>query len=153
MALVSFRGRLRRPVFALLHALTDALLCGVLLAGLVAQLGPHPPSSEPGPVWFLVALGLVAAGLVVVRTSIEVRRLHDLGRSGWWSPAALALYALLFPLDSPAWDAWPAEIPPAQFVLLGVFAVLALAPGDPGTNRFGARPAGRWSLVSDPLPD
>lgn len=75
----------------------------------------------------------------VIMLLVQIRRLHDVGRSGWWAAAAIV-----------------APIPPsiALFYLagedvgLGVGLALGLAlivligalPGDPGENRFGPAP-------------
>lgn len=68
-----------------------------------------------------------------------VRRLHDLGRGGWWTvgflvaETAIALGASA--PTSPAWLGWL----PGLFVLATLIALGAL-PGRRGENRFGAPP-------------
>jgi uncharacterized membrane protein YhaH (DUF805 family) len=63
--------------------------------------------------------GLYALAIIIPSFAIAVRRLHDIGRSGWW---------VLIPL-----------IP-----LIGgiVFLVFALTDGTPGDNRYGPNPKG-----------
>lgn len=74
-----------------------------------------------GGIWGNAALGLVGAIFALVtfvpNISISVRRLHDLGKSGWW------LLLLLIPI-----------------VGLVVILYWACLPGDDGDNRFGSNP-------------
>jgi uncharacterized membrane protein YhaH (DUF805 family) len=151
MGLVSFRGRLRRPIFTLVHVLTSAALIGLVFVALLIAMAPRHGAWSGGEVAFLVALGLAALLVLLVRTSVEVRRLHDLGLSGWWSPLVLLLVAACLVLayrtgrasapGEPAWT-WPlAQAVPTMFFLL-----LALVRGTQGPNRHGARPASPWSL-------
>lgn len=62
------------------------------------------------------------------------KRLHDRGKSGWWS--ALILFAM-----GVAWP-HPRGLFDLVFVLVVIWAVIELAvlPGEQGTNRFGANP-------------
>ncbi len=62
---------------------------------------------------------LVLLVIIVPTISVTARRLHDIGRSGWWQLIAL--------------------IP-----LLGVLILLywVVKPGEDGDNRFGANPLG-----------
>ena len=67
-----------------------------------------------GLLYALVALGLFLPGL-----AIQIRRLHDTGRSGWW------MLLLLVPI-------------------VGVLVLIWwwCQNGEPGANRFGADPKG-----------
>lgn len=81
---------------------------------------PHRP---------LFLLTLVAATLVPT-LAVNVRRLHDIGRSGWWLLLAL--------------------VPLVGWIVLFVFACL---DGTVGANRFGPDPkaAERWAApAADP---
>jgi uncharacterized membrane protein YhaH (DUF805 family) len=68
-----------------------------------------------------LALGLLVYGLasIVALVTVAIRRLHDLGNSGWW-----ILIALL------------------PFIGTLVLLILLLRDSEPGTNRFGANPKG-----------
>ena len=72
--------------------------------------------------------------LLVAASSVLSRRLHDRGRSGWWSAFPMAAYLVCRP--------WPEGVPGgiALGVLLGFGLSLALEPGDRGFNRFGPQP-------------
>jgi uncharacterized membrane protein YhaH (DUF805 family) len=61
--------------------------------------------------------GIVGLGLLIPALSVQVRRLHDIDRSGWW------IFIVLVPIIGG--------------IALLVFNVL---DGTPGPNRFGANP-------------
>lgn len=66
-----------------------------------------------------------------------IRRLHDIGRTGWWVAAiylgtmSLALLPTTYP------DAAISYGPPVLFPVIALFLVAAW-PGEAGENRFGA---------------
>lgn len=100
--------------------------------------------------------GLVAVGMLLAHAApivgllgslavlwVQIRRLHDFGRTGWWAggallaqiPLAIGLYTLFGDTETSA--------------LLGS-AILAVpivwigaVPGDPHSNRFGVPPGQR----------
>lgn len=77
---------------------------------------------------------------------IQIRRFHDLGRSGWWAVAlfageilaALAIVALL-PRDVATGLATVADF--------AIIAIMGVIPGQPHENRFGP-PRGKRSLAA-----
>ena len=86
--------------------------------------------------WVLGALRLVTgwAVLSVLLFSgccLASRRLHDLGRAGWWTAGLWALFLA----------GWPPSAAPARQVFAALLAacaaVLCAAPGQAGPNRFG----------------
>lgn len=66
---------------------------------------------------FLAATGATTVFVLVPFAAVAVRRMHDLGRSGWW-----ALFLLFLPI---------------------VTYVMALFDGQPMTNKYGVDPKGR----------
>jgi uncharacterized membrane protein YhaH (DUF805 family) len=95
----------------------------------------------------LVAYDAVARGMVHVLTGwlvdwplffsaacILCQRLHDRGRSGWWSAPILLAFCL----------AWPHPHGAIGIVALAVTAVsgfwLGVMPGEQGFNRYGPQP-------------
>jgi uncharacterized membrane protein YhaH (DUF805 family) len=78
--------------------------------------------------WVVYPL-LLASGACVLS-----KRLHDRGRSGWWS--ALVLIAALMIWPEPHGAAGVLAIP----VLIWSAVELGLLPGEQGTNRFGPNP-------------
>lgn len=114
-----FHGRSGRAEFwwwvlAYLILITITRVIDAILLGPVLGLIPFAP--DPGqPLSVLCTLALLVPNLAVA-----VRRLHDVGRSGWW------LLLLLIPL-------------------VGVLVLIfwAIQPGQPGPNEFGS-PGPRW---------
>ena len=119
-----FAGRARRGefwwfyLFTILVSLLTGMVDGTIgsgLLGIVASLALLPPT--------------LAAG---------ARRLHDIGRSGWWQGAMLPpllLGGMAASSEAARWLALP---------LLGLAIGLALLllwwltrPGEPGANRYG----------------
>jgi len=87
-------------------------------------------------------LGWVAYPLLLFPTAcILSKRLHDLGRAGWWG--FLIVWALIVQWGTV--HAWPAPVEPvgyvAMMILIVAEAYLAFMPGERGPNRFGFNPA------------
>ena len=101
---------------------------GVLLA-LWASFDRLAPLAVRDPVGWAVAAALLYSGACVLS-----QRLHDRGRSGWWSGPILLAVAL----------AWPRPQAPFDWIALGLLVVvvvdLALLPGQKTFNRYGAPP-------------
>jgi uncharacterized membrane protein YhaH (DUF805 family) len=80
--------------------------------------------------WFVYP-ALFYAGACVLS-----KRLHDRGRSGWWS--ALILVSIV--------AVWPHPVGFLDFlfflVLVWAFVELAVMPGEQGANRYGVNPMG-----------
>jgi uncharacterized membrane protein YhaH (DUF805 family) len=91
------------------------------IGGQAVFLGPPKPGAGDGDaIRTLVLVTLAAAGLAFALTAAAtVRRLHDVGRSGWWM-ALLPLGGLLPGL---------------------ILMVFLRQPSEPGTNRWGPPPA------------
>lgn len=74
--------------------------------------------------------------------AVTVRRLHDTGRSGWWSLgfAASVIYELANFLLPPRFDAlfWSAYVTLLMYNI--VLVVYMALPGDSGENKYGAAP-------------
>jgi len=62
------------------------------------------------------------------------QRLHDRGRAGWWGAPILLAFCLAWPQPHGALGV----LELAATLASGLW--LALAPGEPGFNRYGARP-------------
>ncbi|AYG95418.1 DUF805 domain-containing protein [Brevundimonas naejangsanensis] len=78
--------------------------------------------------------GAIAAALLYAGACLLSQRLHDRGRSGWWSGLILLALVLAWPLPHGLLD-WVAA---AALVL--VVIDLVLLPGQAGFNRYGAAP-------------
>ena len=81
------------------------------------------------------ATGVVVYPLLVfVAVCVLSKRLHDRGRSGWWSPLILLAFILVWPYPSSFWDVV------GLLFLIWAGVELALMPGEQGANRFGPNP-------------
>ncbi len=104
----SFRGRVARRVWWAWLLFTVLGLCTlVLVLDLEADADPRAEQ--------IAALVVYYALVALPSLAIEVKRLHDTGRSGWW------WFVRVIPLIGPIW----------MLLLLGFL------PSTPGNNRFG----------------
>jgi uncharacterized membrane protein YhaH (DUF805 family) len=132
--LFSGKGRIDRTTFW-----TVQLLLAIFAACLRATGLLFP--SEP----ILVALLLLLIASYVVGVFNLTKRLHDLGRSGWWMllPMAIALVVVgiaVAEFGAGSDGAIASEGPALLFPLAFLLAVGVLK-GNPGPNRFGEPPA------------
>lgn len=101
-----------------------------------------------GPLTLILMLGTFVPGLAV-----QVRRLHDRDKSGWWLLAFYVPYAAML-VTNPAMRGDPTAAPAlGSAAIAGVLALIMLAvcitllvfyclPGTPGDNRYGPNPYG-----------
>lgn len=105
-----FRGRARRKeywfflLFGMILAIIAAILDNVLGIAIEGQVY--------GPIYYLLCLALFFPGLAV-----SVRRLHDVGKSGWF------FFIALIPIVGAIW-----------------LLVLACRDSMPGENQYGPNP-------------
>src|SRR4249919_2713931 len=84
-------------------------------------------------------LALLQVSPTVVLMFLQIRRVHDLGRSGWWAVAAtVAPIVLIVPVMTVA-SLDVASVTGVIFELL-LLAGIGFLPGDPDENRFGSPP-------------
>jgi uncharacterized membrane protein YhaH (DUF805 family) len=83
--------------------------------------------------WRLITGWAAYPVLICMAASVLSKRLHDLGRAGWWSALPIFAYPLIRP--------WPEGILGgiAFGIVLWYAAWLSLWPGEVGFNRFGER--------------
>lgn len=105
-----FSGRARRKEYWFFFLFFLLVLIGLSI--LDTLLGTYSESRQVG-----LLAGLFWLGSLLPSIAVGVRRLHDIGRSGWW------LLLAFLPLIGP--------------VVLLVFAVLDSQPGD---NAYGPNP-------------
>ena len=110
-----FGGRAQRAEYWLFYL----LFMIVYVTLIVASGGFEENNSGPSGVGLVVALvaGLGVLGMLIPMIAVQVRRLHDTNRSGWW------LFIGFIPLIGG--------------LVLFVFTVLDSTPGQ---NRFGPNP-------------
>jgi uncharacterized membrane protein YhaH (DUF805 family) len=127
---LSFEGRLARlPFFG------RGFFLGIISSAL--GMASIPFFSREGLWWWLGIL-IVAAALVLLFVgglSLTIRRLHDLGLSGYHAIWVSAAQTLWVPLSY-----GPPEVMLAGLPLAGVGLWLLFWLGDRGTNRFGEKP-------------
>ncbi len=115
---VDFRGRARRSEFwyFLLFWLVVAVFCG-------ARLPKVPADAVSLRIAFAAApLLLLPAMLLLPLAAVAVRRLHDIGMSGWW----------LLSAGTP--------IPVLDAFIVGAQVFCFARPGTSGDNRYGPDP-------------
>jgi uncharacterized membrane protein YhaH (DUF805 family) len=147
-SLFDIGGRLSLYGFYALYTSIGALLVAGILV--MAALGPN------GPGWRIVAFAvpvLVVVSIVVLNIAM-IRRLHDLGRSGWWlAPGYFLLVMFMGPvvlLEDPDPVYFHPYYVPALIGALLVVAVTSVVPlaemmfqqGEVGENRYGPDPGG-----------
>ncbi|MBN9320427.1 MAG: DUF805 domain-containing protein [Caulobacterales bacterium] len=117
--LLSSTGRLARGAF---------LIVAAVLIGLTALYEATPPTLHLLTGWF------VYPALLFVGACVLSKRLHDRGRSGWWSAVILLAVIIVWPAPRGFFD--------FVFSLVLIWAVIELGvmPGEPGANRFGPNP-------------
>lgn len=121
LSVVTFDGRASRRVVWKFHI--SVVIAAVLLAignSAVLHFMPVQGVNLAFLGLFIVLMALAA----VPYASLFARRCHDLGYGGWWA------LTLLIPLVGGL-----------------ALAVLMLAPGNPGRNRFGAAPHPRAAVA------
>lgn len=117
-------GRIGSLVYFLSYAALTPLFFAFSLGVNETLRGALAPSLA----FFFIAFGFL---LLWVTGCLIVKRLHDLDLRGWWWVIPIAASKLT-----------PLPLLYAATLALGLF------PGDLGTNRFGAEPAGlkRWRM-------
>ena len=130
---------------------------GFLLATAVLWGAAHlnlmlPRSAQPlfliglGVIWLMLFLATSAAALAA-----EIRRLHDVGLSGWLTaplPVLMLIFLAFAVTDRPG--AAGAAMVALMVVGLALEATLKLKPGDPGENRYGPPVEDRGLFDVDP---
>ena len=160
----TFSGRASRAEFWWFMLLLIVVYLGgsFLLGGILGVAGASSSSGDPS-----VGLAALAGGsglililfwlaVIIPTIAVQVRRLHDTGRSGWWIGVYYIGYALLmFMMFGSMLAALGGGGDPAagglglSFLLLmawGIFGIVLLVffilPGTSGANQYGPDPYG-----------
>lgn len=129
--LTDFSGRSRRTEFWLFWLV--ALILQMIASYIDTATGQRNMISGMGPVTLVVTFILLMPA-----ATVGIRRLHDIGRSGWWM--------LLFGLPYLGWmvsiESGSQSVIAAIALLLGsvILLVLLVQPGTPADNAFGPDP-------------
>ncbi len=119
--IANFQGRASRKeywTYMLLNILKTLVIYGILMYLKDKNLNirlPDIPTFIKTP--FIVVSYIMGAMVLVSQYALMVRRLHDVGKNGWW------LLTLAFPF--------------AGFIYINF---LFLKKGDPNTNEYGENP-------------
>jgi uncharacterized membrane protein YhaH (DUF805 family) len=136
---IQYQGRARRKEFWMFWLFN--LICGQVL-GLIPYVGS---------LYVLVAL--------VPSICLHIRRLHDIGKSGWWLllplPFFICLILIRYLLTLSAYVRLGAYVPYiafegliwSYFVSCIIIMVFACLDSQPGENRYGPNPKGSWSSI------
>ena len=130
-SLWSFRGRNGRARYWSVFVASLAMLMGV--SGLITAATGQ---GEPDIVLSLLALPIMIACLVASWFN-AVKRLHDLGRSGWWLLPIIFVIAPFSLLSNAGGGLGALAAMIAAALDLILIVVLGAVPGQPGPNRFG----------------
>ena len=163
----SFSGRAPRSEFwwfflfvIILYALFSVVMVGAI--GGMAESAAEPQSGMVGAMGGSVILMMLFwLALLIPTIAVQVRRLHDINRSGWWVGGFYLLYLLYFVLiigafgsameagvdgSDPAVGGLAAGTMVVALVML-IYGITLLVfyclPGTRGFNRYGPDPYGQ----------
>lgn len=168
--LFNFNGRIERSRFWIALLAVNMAMPAILVGGTAFLWAVMAASGEQanighwivGFVGFTGLMSLTTFATTFCNMALTAKRLHDLGRTGFWclllllppSPTGINMTVQLMLLGdfSAPWFA-PGYLIlfAASAVFVGVIIVGCL-PGQPGANRFGAPPLGETQQPSTPPP-
>jgi uncharacterized membrane protein YhaH (DUF805 family) len=105
-----FQGRARRKEYWYFVLANIFIMIGLVL--LESLILPTAPEQKLG-----ILTGIYSLAIFIPSLAVQVRRLHDIGRTGWW------LLMSLVPLIGPI-----------------VLLVFYCTDSEPGTNQYGPNP-------------
>ncbi len=174
-----FSGRARRKefwmwvLFVIVAAIVLSVIDSLLGLGGRTQVGTGMPGSATGVGAYAktqggVLTGLFSLAILVPNVAVQVRRLHDTGRSGWWIGGFYLFYAVfLVSMLAIGLSALGGFAPGAASVnfaayglMIGVGALVILVyalvllvffflPGTTGPNRYGPDPKNPEANLGD----
>ena len=130
-----FKGRARRSELLIFIAINRTIHTLGYRISQVEGLNEYLSMAMLG---FVVLFGLCS---FIPEIAVCVRRLHDIGQSGWWIsvPAILGVASVLFSVVSKT-NVLGTICFMAYFVSIICFLVLFLKDSQPGENKWGANP-------------
>jgi len=157
-----FSGRASRAEFWWFFLFTMIIYIAVLV--IAGGMGAGLASMSPGAALirgsfsgFMIVIALFWLFLFIPMLAVQIRRLHDINRSGWWLGAFWLLYivymGLSFSMMSTAVQNPGAPPQMGSFAAVGIFALVFFVysivllvffclRGTEGPNRFGDDPYG-----------
>ncbi len=109
------------------------------MCALVFVIEVFPIASHPVPRTMVV---LMSIALYYIQFSLMIRRLHDMGKSGWWFVLYFlvpSIYFALLPMI-PEYGASLVVSLVFAFVAMGGLANVGFAAGTKGPNRYDVEP-------------
>jgi uncharacterized membrane protein YhaH (DUF805 family) len=163
--LFSTRGRINRLQYWLASLGVYVGFWVLLLVGIVlGATSAGPNVGKEGAVGAVIALVVVGVPLLLVsawcQTALQIKRLHDRGRSWAWSLLPIALYAPLYTSSfaasahmggGPGFASSGLYFAAVCLVALWMFVDLGCLPGVDGPNQYGDPPGGSGA-PSTPTP-
>jgi uncharacterized membrane protein YhaH (DUF805 family) len=141
--LFSWKGRFTRLQFAIMYFASGLPFVAIGLGAMfLSDLRPDIPRDLTTAI-FVTGYALSA----YLQTGNVVKRLHDLGLSGWWLAAMVALLGVSFGIVGlfgfmGSTQAMIVIAPVMIVAVIGTFALM-FTPGMPKANRYGPDPLGR----------
>lgn len=148
--LFSFNGRINRAQYWLGNLAVGVVL-GVLMLAVASTAAAAPGKSSEGGAVSALVLALLMLAASWCGFSLQVKRFHDRGRSGYWALAPLAPMTMIFATivgavasNAPTQHVVAALLPwlgVLMLVNLWLFIDLGLLPGANGPNKYDAVPS------------
>lgn len=135
---VDFHGRAGRAEFWMFYGVTS-MIQSVFSIAINARLGGEIDAVNPISLIYLVYLMVI----FIPSLAVGVRRLHDIGKSGWYLAGALILAVILaFAIGLIAFKSNVVAIVsmPLFMILIIAFYIVPMLKGQPGENKWGPNP-------------
>ena len=125
-----FDGRARRKEYWYFFLFNLLIAIGLGIIGVILGAAIGGTDSDSFPIIVITPLALYGLAIIIPSIAVSVRRLHDIGMSGWWYLLSLV---------------------PAGSLVLFIFA---LFDSKPGPNQYGPDPkaAERVAAIPPPAP-
>ncbi|MGQ0559456.1 MAG: DUF805 domain-containing protein [Sphingosinicella sp.] len=153
-----FSGRSRRMEFWMWQ-LFKFLVSMVVYVLFFMMAGSAMMSGDPAQMMqvggaatiLIVVMGLFGLAIIIPDLAVQVRRLHDTNRTGWWILAPIVPYAIVVAMSAGALTSGSkdavATMGPVAMILVLVAVVMAIVllvfyflDGTPGPNKYGPDP-------------
>lgn len=135
MFYLGIKGRLGRAKFWLFNL----FWIGLFMCGLVFMIEVFPIASHPVPRTMAI---LMSIALYYIQFSLMIRRLHDMGKSGWWFVLYFLVPSIYFAIlpTLPEYGASLVVSLVFAFVAMGGLANVGFAAGTKGPNKYDVEP-------------
>lgn len=135
--LFSWRGRINRAKYWLVFILCSVVVVAsrAVIKAVSLHAGSHAPDVD------LLLSGAVLFTLMFIVTASTIKRLHDRGRSGWWSVLFWVMPNLMYFASAFTGDLGATVLQRlGGIILICGFVELGCLRGKGGANRYGPDP-------------